>query len=105
MPDGHAGGDSVRVDYDVRRDALAAEGHVLHGVGHAASTLRAASDTLSEQSARERARQGADGGEDISGVVWSSEDAQRASTPTTVRESRCTLDEQRRRPRAPTLNY
>eukprot|EP00976_Prorocentrum_cordatum_P015668 314237-Prorocentrum_minimum.AAC.2 len=39
------------------------------------------------------------------GVVWSSEDAQRASTPTTDRESRCTSDDQRRRPRAPTLNY
>eukprot|EP00976_Prorocentrum_cordatum_P107242 1194606-Prorocentrum_minimum.AAC.3 len=38
-------------------------------------------------------------------VVWSSEDAQRASTPTTDRESRCTPDDQRRRLRAPALNY
>eukprot|EP00959_Pyramimonas_sp_CCMP1952_P011325 237919-Pyramimonas_sp.AAC.1 len=38
------------------------------------------------------------------GVVWSSEDARRASTPTTDCESRCTSDDQRGRPRASTLN-
>eukprot|EP00976_Prorocentrum_cordatum_P111158 1195321-Prorocentrum_minimum.AAC.5 len=36
------------------------------------------------------------------GIVWSSEDAQRASTPTTDRESRCTSDTIRgRRPLGP----
>mmetsp|Transcript_4023 Transcript_4023/g.8274 ORF Transcript_4023/g.8274 Transcript_4023/m.8274 type:complete len:213 (-) Transcript_4023:2699-3337(-) len=39
MPDGHARGDGVRVDDDVRRDPLAAEGHVLHRVRHAARPL------------------------------------------------------------------
>eukprot|EP00959_Pyramimonas_sp_CCMP1952_P202319 4230852-Pyramimonas_sp.AAC.1 len=44
------------------------------------------------------------------GAVWSSEDAQRVSTPTTDRKSRCknlplTSDDQRRRPKAPTPNY
>ena len=39
VPDGHAAGDGVRVDDDVRRDALARERHVLLRVGDADGAL------------------------------------------------------------------